>query len=222
MTSTAAETRPSEARLRVLTTATRIFYAEGIHSVGVDRIIAEAKVTRSTFYRHFPGKQDLVLAYLQRVHDDFEGRAAAAQEASEGPADMLRLIGTNITAQLLEPGFRGCAFINAASEFEDPDSPVLRAVLAHRAWFHALVRDAFAAAGHPHPDQAAGQYVMLRDGATTAGHLGDPSQARDTFDRGIAGLLSFIDDPAQTDDAAADPTPSEAALTSTRTSTRSR
>ena len=49
MTRTATETRPSEARLRLLTTATRIFYAEGIHSVGVDRIIAEAKVTRATF-----------------------------------------------------------------------------------------------------------------------------------------------------------------------------
>ena len=48
---------------------------------------------------------------------------------------MLKLIGHNITAQLLEPGFRGCAFINAASEFEDPDGPIMRAVLTHRTWF---------------------------------------------------------------------------------------
>ena len=74
--------------------------------------------------------------------------------------------------------------------------PVLLAVLAHRAWFYALVRDAFASAGHPQPDLAAGHYVMLRDGATTAGHLGDPSHARDTFERGLAGLLRFTRDPA--------------------------
>ena len=212
----------SAARERLLDTAARIFYAEGINTVGVNRIVGEAGVTLATFYRHFPSKQDLVLAYLQRVHDDFASRAAAAQEAAEDPGDVLRSIATNITAQLLEPGFRGCAFINAASEFEDRDGPVLRAVLAHRAWFYALVRDAFASAGHAQPDVAAGHYVMLRDGATTAGHLGDPSQARDTFERGLAGLLRFTHDPAKTSEAAADSTSSEADSTSSRTSARSR
>jgi AcrR family transcriptional regulator len=212
----------SAARERLLETAARIFYAEGINTVGVARIVDEASVTLATFYRHFPSKQDLVLAYLQRVHDDFASRASAAQEAAEGPGDVLRSIGTNITAQLLEPGFRGCAFINAASEFEDPDGPVLLAVLAHRAWFYALVRDAFASAGHPQPDLAAGHYVMLRDGATTAGHLGDPSQARDTFERALAGLLRFTHDPAKTSHAAADSTSSEADSTSSRTPARSR
>jgi AcrR family transcriptional regulator len=212
----------SAARERLLETAARIFYAEGINTVGVHRIVEEAGVTLATFYRHFPSKQHLILAYLQRVHDDFASRAAAAKEAAEEPGDVLRSIGTNITAQLLEPGFRGCAFINAASEFEDPDGPVLRAVLAHRAWFYALVRDAFASAGHPQPDLAAGHYVMLRDGATTAGHLGNPSEARDTFQRGLAGLLRFTHDPAKTSQAAADSTSSEADSTSSRTSARSR
>jgi AcrR family transcriptional regulator len=201
----------SAARERLLETAARIFYAEGINTVGVARIIEEADVTLATFYRHFPSKQDLVLAYLQRVHDDFDSRAAAARETANDPGDMLKLIGHNITAQLLEPGFRGCAFINAASEFEDPDSPVLRAVLTHRAWFHDLVRDAFANAGHPQPDLAASRYVMLRDGATTAGHLGDPSQAREAFDRSVAELLRSIDEPTETDNPVADPTSSDTA-----------
>jgi hypothetical protein len=64
--------------------------------------------------------------------------------------------------------------------------------------------------------------VMLRDGATTAGHLGDPSQARDTFERGVAGLLRFTHDPAKTSDPAADSNSPEAASTSNRTSARSR
>ena len=208
----------SAARKRLLETAARIFYAEGINTVGVARIVEEAGVTLATFYRHFPSKQDLILAYLQRVHDDFDTRAAAAQAAAKDPGDVLKLIGHNITAQLLEPGFRGCAFINAASEFEDPNGPIMRAVLTHRTWFHDLVRDTFASAGHPRPDLAASRYVMLRDGATTAGHLGDPSQARDAFDRSVADLLRFIDEPAETDDPVADPTSSEAAWRSTRTS----
>jgi AcrR family transcriptional regulator len=214
--------KTSAARERLLDTAARTFYAEGINTVGVQRIVEEAGVTLATFYRHFPSKQDLILAYLQSVHDDFEARAIAAQEAAEQPGDVLGLIGNNITAQLFEPGFRGCAFINAASEFEDPDGPIMRAVLAHRAWFYALVRDAFASAGHAQPDLAAGHYVMLRDGATTAGHLGDPSQARDAFERGAAGLLRFTNDPAKTSDAAADSSSPEAASTSNRASARSR
>jgi AcrR family transcriptional regulator len=190
--------KDSAARERLLDAARRIFYAEGINTVGVARIVEEAGVTLATFYRHFPSKQDLILAYLQRVHDDFASRAAAAREAAKDPGDMLRLIGNNITAQLFEPGFRGCAFINAASEFEDPDGPIMRAVLTHRTWFHDLVRDTFASAGHPQPDLAASRYVMLRDGATTAGYLGDPSQAREAFDRSVAELLRFIDERAET------------------------
>jgi AcrR family transcriptional regulator len=208
--------KTSAARERLLGTAARIFYAEGINTVGVQRIVQEAGVTLATFYRHFPSKQDLILAYLQRVHDDFAARAIAAQEAAEQPGDVLGLIGNNITAQLLEPGFRGCAFINAASEFEDPDGPIMRAVLAHRAWFYALVHEAFASAGHAQPDVAAGQYVMLRDGATTAGHLGDPSQARDTFERGVGGLLHFTHDPAKPSDAPANSSSPEAAKTPNR------
>jgi AcrR family transcriptional regulator len=201
----------SAARERLLETAARIFYAEGINTVGVSRIVEEADVTLATFYRHFPSKQDLILAYLQRVHDDFAARAAVAQEGAKDPGEMLTLIGHNITAQLLEPGFRGCAFINAASEFEDPDGPIMRAVLAHRTWFHDLVRDAFASAGHPQPDLAASRYVMLRDGATTAGYLGDPSQARDAFDRSVAELLRFNDQPAETDNPVVGRASSEAA-----------
>jgi AcrR family transcriptional regulator len=161
----------SEARERLLETAARIFYAEGINTVGVDRIIKEAGVTLATFYRHFPSKQDLILAYLQRVHDDFNGRAEVAREAAKDPGDMLKLIGNNITAQLLEPGFRGCAFINAASEFEDPDGPIMRAVLTHRTWFHDLVRDTFASAGHGLRVSASGPSAAGIQAALSKAHI---------------------------------------------------
>jgi len=185
---------------------------------GVDRNSAKFPPGRRSSTMRRPARSS---SASPSTSDDFATRAAAAQAAAKDPGDVLKLIGHNITAQLLEPGFRGCAFINAASEFEDPDGPIMRAVLTHRTWFHDLVRDTFASAGHPRPDLAASRYVMLRDGATTAGHLGDPSQARDAFDRSVADLLRFIDEPAETDDPVADPTSSEAAWTSTRTSAQS-
>ncbi|MEK8106288.1 TetR/AcrR family transcriptional regulator [Micromonospora sp. M12] len=104
MTSGKPDTRPSEARLRLLTTATRIFYSEGIHSVGVDRIIAEAKVTRATFYRHFPSKDDLILAYLREVHEMERGSVDTAIATNSSPVDPLLAIAGSIAQSIQSPG----------------------------------------------------------------------------------------------------------------------
>ena len=90
-------------------------------------------------------------------------------------------------------GYRGCAFINAASEFEDPESPVRRVVADHRRWYYERVRRAFADAGHKHPSNPARHFVMLRDGAVTAGYLDSATAAQRTFTRGVDGLLRSID-----------------------------
>ncbi|WP_205698534.1 TetR/AcrR family transcriptional regulator [Conexibacter sp. SYSU D00693] len=190
----AAQPRPrrSEARERLLATASELFYGEGITSVGVDRIVAASKVTLATFYRHFPSKQDLVVAYLRGVHDAVVGQATASTEGLAG-AELVRAIGRDVSAQLARPGFRGCAFINAASEFEDADSPVRQVVAEHRRWYYELVRSGFAQAGHALPGNAARHFLMLRDGAMTAGYLEGPVVAKRTFKRGVEGLLRSID-----------------------------
>jgi AcrR family transcriptional regulator len=183
--------KDSEPRARLLAKASELFYREGVNSVGVDRIVSEASVTRATFYRHFPSKQDLVLAYLQSAHDVIEERIAIAL-AMEDPKARLRAIGEDIADQLRSPGFGGCAFIKVASEFDDPDEPIRRAVAAHRAWFAEIVRTAFADAGHVRPDDPTRHFVMLRDGAMVAGYLDGSEQTAETFTRGVAGLLRYI------------------------------
>lgn len=190
----AAEPRParrSEPRERLLATASRLFYAEGIGSVGVNRIVSESHVTLATLYRHFPGKEDLVLAYLRGVHDVIARHAAESTDGLAGEA-FVRAIAEDVTAETERPGFRGCAFINAASEYEDPESPVRRVVADHRRWYYGLVRRGFDEAGHTLPGNAARHFVMLRDGAMTAGHLDDPAIARRTFGRGVEGLVRSI------------------------------
>ncbi|WP_353940547.1 TetR/AcrR family transcriptional regulator [Streptomyces sp. HUAS MG91] len=180
---------PSEARSRLLSTATKIFYAEGIHSVGVDRIIAEAQVTRATLYRHFTGKEDLVLAYLDQADRELRAQADAAQAAEDSAADKIRAVCRTITEGIRSPGFRGCAFLNAAAEYPDPDHPVHRAVLAHRHWFQDTVTDLLSRTGDT-PAEAAGRHlVMLRDGAMASGCLSDPKLVSETFLEGIEGIL---------------------------------
>jgi AcrR family transcriptional regulator len=180
MTRGDTETRPSEARLRLLTTAIRIFYAEGIHSVGVDRIIAEAKVTRATFYRHFPSKEDLILAYLREVHQMDRGGVEAAIAAAPSPVDPLLAIAGSIAQSIQSPGFRGCAFLNAAAEYPQTDHPVHREIIAHRQWFLDTLTTLMAQVHEETADPAARHFVMLRDGAMAAGCL---------FLSGIEGVL---------------------------------
>jgi AcrR family transcriptional regulator len=180
---------PSEARQRLLSTATAVFYADGIHSVGVDRIIAEAKVTRATFYRHFPSKDDLVVTYLQEVHQMERGAITAAIAANATAADSLLAVANTIAGMIQRPGFRGCAFLNAAAEFPDVNHPVHQQIIAHRQWFLDTLTTLMAQVAEESSDAAARHFVMLRDGAMAAGCLFDPALVVDTFLRGVEGLV---------------------------------
>lgn len=184
-----SEGRPSEARSRLLTTATRLFYAEGIHAVGIDRIVAEAQVTRATLYRHFPGKEDLVLAYLNDVDRAMRSQADEAIAAGLPAPDTIRALSRSIAQGIRSQGFRGCAFLNAAAEYPAPESPVRQAVLAHREWFLETVTELLAKVRQADAEPAARHFVMMRDGAMAAGCLFDPALICDTFLRGVEGLL---------------------------------
>jgi AcrR family transcriptional regulator len=192
---TAAEApgrKRSEARERLLTSASELFYAEGINSVGVDRIVTGSQVTLATFYRHFPSKEALVVAYLQRAHELLAGQINALTKRLQG-GDLVRAVGDAVASELGRDGFRGCAFINAASEFEDPQSPVRQVVDDHRRWYYEVVRRAFHELGHTRPGNAARHFVMLRDGAMVAGYLDSDRTAQRTFKRGVEGLLRSTD-----------------------------
>ncbi|CAM5423050.1 TetR/AcrR family transcriptional regulator [Streptomyces cyaneofuscatus] len=179
----------SAARARLLDTATRIFYAEGIHSVGVDRIIAEAQVTRATLYRHFTGKEELVLAYLDQADQGIRAGIEAARAGEESAADAVRAVGRFITGGIQNPGFRGCAFLNAVAEYPDPAHPIHQAVMAHRQWFLDTVTELLAQVGDQPADGAGRHLVMLRDGAMAAGCLSDPKPIAETFLLGVEGIL---------------------------------
>ncbi|MDT7774856.1 MAG: hypothetical protein QOC67_3780 [Pseudonocardiales bacterium] len=189
--------RRSEARERLLAKASALFYREGIRAVGVERILAEAPATRATFYRHFPSKEDLVVAYLRGVDTHIRAGVQAAIEAAPSPADALRAIGTAVADALAEPEFRGCAFLKAAAEYPDPDDRVHQAVLEHRAWYAATLTELFAqvfgtSPRRPNPEHAARHFVMMRDGAMSGAHLDGADSVGAAFHRGVEGLLTVL------------------------------
>ena len=109
----------SEARERLLSTASQLFYSEGIAGVGVDRIVSEGHVTLATFYRHFPSKEDLVISYLEGVHEAIAEQITAATTQAEGPEDV-RALGAQVVSELGQKGFRGCAFITPPRSTRTP------------------------------------------------------------------------------------------------------
>ena len=163
-------TSPS-ARDRILDTAFGLFYARGIRAVGVDLIIAESGVAKATFYKHFPAKDELVLAYLDRVDGIWSGQLRAAAEASgPDPADQLVGLFDALTSACRRESYRGCAFINAAAEAM-PGTPVHDRTVAHKQSVLAWLRELTAAAGAVDPDGLARSLALLLDGGLADGAL---------------------------------------------------
>ncbi|WP_232247769.1 TetR/AcrR family transcriptional regulator [Kitasatospora azatica] len=178
----------SPARARVLEAATRLFYAEGIHAVGVDRIVTEAGVTRATFYRHFPGKEDLVRSYVQ--HWDAQVRAeVAAAFPTLTPDQALGLFVARLSQEMCGPGFRGCPFINAAAEYPDPNHPVSLAIAEHRRWLHGTFEQVLRGLGLPDPERRADILLLLRDGAMVGAALGDPAAVAEQLAAAVTALV---------------------------------
>lgn len=169
MAQAGSDTRP--ARDRILETAFRLFYARGPRGVGVDTLIAESGVAKATFYKHFPGKEDLVLAYLDSVDQSwFAALRASAREAGEWPRDQLVGMFDALAAACRREGFHGCAFINTAAESET-GTPTHRRAVEHKNVVRAWVADLAARAGAADPALLAYQLTLLLDGGLAAGVL---------------------------------------------------
>ena len=160
------------ARERIVRAAGDLFYAEGIHAVGVDRVTAAAGVAKATMYQQFRSKDELVAACLQRRAEQW--RASVADPVLALPGSAARRVGAvfeRLGKAFATPGYRGCPFINAAAEYPGPDGPVAAAIAAHRAQVRGLFAELFA--GVPAARRAAltDQLVLLYDGTMVGAQL---------------------------------------------------
>lgn len=187
--STATSKRPSPARARLIDTATRLFYAEGIHSVGVDRVIAEAEVTRATLYKQFGGKENLVLAYLRNEDENLRAMFAEAGASVADPEGLLDAVVDGIAADIRLRHTRGCPFINAAAEYPDAEGAVRRLIDEHREWFRSTLQSVAETAGLPHPAEVAASLVLLRDAALVGGYLDGEERVAPAFERTARAVI---------------------------------
>jgi AcrR family transcriptional regulator len=170
-----SQAKPS-ARERLLAAASDLFYAEGVHTVGIDRVIEEAGVAKASLYNTFGSKDELVRAYLEGRHADTAARITQALGRYRTPRD--RLLGV-FEAQgelFAEPGFRGCAFVSASAE--SPNDVVEKAAADYRGWVRDLLTDLAREAGAPDPEGLGRQLHLIYDGASLSARMDhDPSVA---------------------------------------------
>ncbi len=183
-------TAAPSARERLVEVASRLFYAEGIRAVGVDRVIAEAGVAKATLYAHFASKDELVAAYLARHSDQWAAavtqRVATTRRAPAGSTPMALAAFDVLAERASSPGYRGCPFINAAAEFPEP-GPVADQVAAHRRHVRETFSDLIG--GTDRDPRLVTMIVALYDGAMSAAYLDRDPTVVDHARRGAEELL---------------------------------
>lgn len=160
---------PSTGRERLVAAAVELFYRQGFAAVGIDQVIASAGVTKTTFYKHFESKDDLMVAAVRR-RDQWESQAwnrALHRLAGDDPRRRLLAMLDVMDQWFNDPDFRGCMFLNTTIEFPNPHDPVHQAAAEHKRKMRDHWRDQAreAGAGAAAAEDFADCYTALIEGA---------------------------------------------------------
>ena len=157
-------------RERILKTASALFYQEGTRAIGVDLIVARSAVAKTTLYRYFRTKDDLIVAFLQGEDQDFWRHWDAVSAAHAGRPEeeldaQLKWLGDRIA----RPGYRGCPQINVAAEYSDENHPARKVAVAHKAELRRRLAALARAMALAEPERFAMQMAVVIDGALSSG-----------------------------------------------------
>jgi AcrR family transcriptional regulator len=176
------------ARERLLAAASELFYAEGVHTVGIDRVIERAGVAKASLYSTFGSKEELVRAYLRARAEARQQRISARIARYDHPRDRILAIFDLLGELVATPTYRGCAFINASAEGPRGETKVTQVCADSRAWLRGLFTELARDLGAADPAELGRQLVLLYDGATVAASMDrDPAAAAEA--RAMAAAL---------------------------------
>jgi AcrR family transcriptional regulator len=175
------------ARERLLAAADELFYEEGVHTVGIDRVIEHAGVAKGSLYNTFGSKDELIHAYLEGRHERVAERITRALESYDTPRDRLLGVFESQGRSHAETGYRGCAFVRASAE-SHPGDRIEQAYGEYRAWVRSLFIRLAEEAGAPDPAGLARQLHLLYDGTAVSARM-DHDPAASTAARAAAAAL---------------------------------
>jgi AcrR family transcriptional regulator len=159
------------ARERILETAAELFYRDGYGAVGVDTIIARAAVAKTTLYRHFPSKDDLIVAYLERADERFCTWFEHAIAEHQEPRAKLAGVFEAVASLAASPACLGCTFQGAASEFPSQEHPGHRVARQHKQAVLDRLEELARDGGAEDPARLAGELLLVMDGAFAAARM---------------------------------------------------
>ncbi|QIG50457.1 TetR/AcrR family transcriptional regulator [Nordella sp. HKS 07] len=182
---------PIDVREKILETASTLFYRQGVRAVGVDLVVKEAGVAKTSLYRHFGTKDDLIAAFLQREDADFwsQWESVAAAHPND-PRGELSAHMEWIGARAGRPGYRGCPQINVAAEFPEADHPARKVATAHKRELRRRLTVIAEALAVPAPQELGGQLAVLINGAFVSTPIFDSGEATLMLQRAADALIS--------------------------------
>ena len=160
---------PQTTREKLLEVAIDRFYVHGFHAVGLDQILTEVGVTKTTFYNHFESKDELIIEALKR-RDRWEVKAfsdRAQQIAGDDPRALLLAFFDVFDEWFNHPDYFGCLFLNACVEFPSPNDPIHRAGSENYEHMTGMIAEIARRAGANDPEQLADELTILIQGALT-------------------------------------------------------
>ncbi len=157
--------KPS-ARDRIMQAASTLFYQEGVHTVGIDRIIAESGVAKMSLYNHFKSKDALIAAWLEQRDASWrEWFQKRVEQQATDPVERLLAIFDVLEEWFSQPDFRGCAFINSSVELVDPEHPGYQVAIDHQQAIYDYILQLVNAAEIANPEEVGKQLLLLVEGA---------------------------------------------------------
>jgi len=180
----------AQVREKILQTACALFYQQGVRAVGVDLVVEKAGVAKTSLYRHFATKDDLIAAFLEREDADFWGTwdGVAGRHAGDASAELdahLAWIGERAGRS----NYRGCPQINVAAEFPELDHPARKVAAAHKREMRRRLKDIARRLGVARPDELAGQLSLLVNGAFVSSQIFKPGEATPLLQRTAHALI---------------------------------
>lgn len=162
----------AEKREHLVTIATDLFNKFGYRAVGIDQVIAESGVAKTTLYRHFPSKEDLIVAVLKGIDEEFRSamRGYVDEHTRKGENKLLVTF-DYLTSWFADDTFYGCPFINAAGEYGDRNSAVFNAAILHKRLMVAYFEELARADDLDQPQKVAEEINLLHEGAIAVAHI---------------------------------------------------